>query len=681
MDDPIRAAFCHIVSDRRGTGSSYSPRDGGALAFADYDLDVRSEREWKRLTRLLLSRGTVAPHEFPVLEIIWRDACESARAVGDLGPVDADISIDSEEGSRARGRNPVLTFSGFQRRLLELYEKPGVQDIESALVNLESSTKTLSGTFASWDVDSLNEIQLRELLLAVDELDLSGEHLLSGAAAREQYQRKALSLQPVQTLFWDVVDGPAQLERAVRARDAPTALKYQAHNSSAINRRCRENKIATIRGIYFAAKNSDGSPRPQPLDDPFGHAAGCGDGVTCSLALSAASAGRDRVELISVPRSGASGRTMVEILRTFEVHRQLSLSPRFPQILGCDDTSDSEWIHFMYDYARGISAHELLCVGGPLAPSSPLFRFIISEVLEAFVELEERCTFALRGRITSHNIIVAEAGTAVRLGHLPLGDELSSFSNGSEVALFQAQREALLVHSFGDIVTELLLGPSSEAGRGPVSKRHGGGDGNDLASRGLKPATIYEQNACRAGVHVRPGERFTLMLPADTSQGYTWDTPTILNDDRSTVAIVRFQGMDPKTAEGSVAGGGDGMAMFSIQFVAVQTGSCDITLVRKRPWDTSVSKEEEFVVHVSVHEEGLDPSYAAVVRACTEGFRQKLEMLDRSNTQKNTLREPWQRQPVLRELRRHPLVSCSAARDTPDVDTLITAFERHVDYV
>ena len=272
---------------------------------------------------------------------------------------------------------PILTFSGFQRRLLDLYEKPGDDAIEAALADLEVSTDTLAGTFESWDVNSLNEIQLRELLLAVNELDITGEKLIADSLARNLYQKKALSLQPVQTLFWDVVDGPAQLERALRARDAPTALKYQVQNSSNINRRCSENKIATIRGIYFAAKNPDGSPKPQPLDDPYGHAAGCGDGITCSLALSAASAGRDRVELVSVPRSKASGAAMVEILRAFEVHRQLSLSPRFPQILGCDDTSDSEWIHFMYDYARGISAHELLCVGGPLAPSSPLFRFII----------------------------------------------------------------------------------------------------------------------------------------------------------------------------------------------------------------------------------------------------------------------------------------------------------------
>ena len=672
MNDPIRAAFCQITVDRaRAQASASSSED--PLHFSDGDLFIRSEREWKRLTRLLLSQGTVAPHEFPALDAIWSDACESARAVGDLPPADASES----DSSRRRSGNPILTFPSFQRRLLEMYFKPGNDDIEQALRTLENSTKTIASTFKSWDVDYLNEIQLREVMLAVDKLDVKCERLAADATARTLYQAKALSLQAVQTLFWDAVGGPGQLESALRSRAAATALKYQAENSSSINRRCRDYKIGNLRGIYFAKKNPDGSPRPEPLDDPYGHAAGCTDGVTCSLALSAASAGRDRVELVSVPRSGASSRAMVEILRTYEVHRQLSLSPRFPQILGCDDTTDSDSIHFMYDYARGITANELLCVGGPLAPSSPLFRFIISEVLESFIELEERCTFELKSHISSGNIIVAEAGTAVRIGHLPLGDELSSFSSGEEVSLFHARRESLLVQSFGYVLTELLLGPSNEAGRNATSKLEPA-ENDAIVSQGLAPSKVYSNSACRAGVHVRPGERFTLMLSADVSQGYTWDIPVILNDDRSTVPIVRYQGMDPKQVEAKAS---DGMCTFSIEFAAVQSGGCEITLVKKRPWDTSVGKEESLVVHVSVHDEGLDPSYGAIVRACTEGFRQRLEMLKQSNVPKNAHREPWQRQPSLRELRKHPLLSCSASNQTPDVDTLITAFERHVDYV
>ena len=95
-------------------------------------------------------------------------------------------------------------------------------------------------------------------------------------------------------------------------------------------------------------------------------------------------------------------------------------------------------------------------------------------------------------------------------------------------------------------------------------------------------------------------------------------------------------------------------------------------------------------INVAVHERGMDPSYAAVLRACTEGHREKLEMLEAEGTKgkrrvvmtaRRKLREPWQRQPTLRELRQHPLLSCSSARETPEVDQLITAFERHVDYM
>ncbi len=719
--DPFRAAFVAAT-----TGDDAPPGGDDVRLLADDALGVRDVAAWERLRRLLLVRGTVAAHEAAVLDAIWDDACQSARAVGDLGHGDEEEDDDDDDGDngdrrrrppprrRRRRRPPILTFAAFQRRLMALYAKPGADAIEGALCRLEDGAETLAGTFAAWDVASLNEIQLRELMVAVDRLDVQSARLAADAAARVAHQTQALSLQPVQTLFWDEVGGPARLEEAVLSRAAPTALKYQAEMSAQINRRCRDNRIATIRGVYFAAKNADGSPRPQPLDDPYGHAGRCADGVTCSLALSAASAGRDRVELVSVPRSGASGQAMQQILTSFEVHRQLSLSPRFPQVLGCDDTSDQKFIHYMYDYAHRsaeapITARELCTNGGPLPPSSPLFRFLVSEILEAFVELDERCTFGLRGRLTAENIIVAEAGTAVRVARLPLGDELSSFSNGQDVALFHARREASLVHAFGDIVAELLLGSPGAAGHAPPTLAAGGRRGRDV---GTAPA-VYDREACRAGVHACPGEGFTLMLAADASAGYVWDTPVIINDDRSTVSIVRFQGMEPKAAAAAAAGGAGGsagMTIFSIEFAAVQTGGCTLRLTRKRPWDTSVAQEEALTVHVSVHEAGMDPSYGAVVRACTEGFRERLEGLERrarrqagaaagggggaggggagllgpeaeAEAAKRRLREPWQRQPTLRELRRHRLLSCAAAGDTPDVDTLITAFERHVEDV
>ena len=422
---------------------------------------------------------------------------------------------------------------------------------------------------------------------------------------------------------------------------------------------------------------------PQPLDDPYGHAVGCAGGVTCSLALSAASGGKDRVELVSVPRSGSSGRATLEILKAYEVHRQLTLSPRFSQVLGVDDVTDSTSIHYMYDYARGITTRELLEIGGPLRTSSPLFRYVVSEMLESFIEFEERCTFGLRGKVGTHHVMIAEAGTSVRLCRLPLGDELSSFSTGHDVSLFHARRESELVHSFGTMVTEMLQGPVGDAGHAPPVRR---GESSGVEDGAAAGSQVYDQEVARAGVNVTPGETFTLLLDADTSKGYVWDTPVMLNDDRSTVPIVSYQGMDPRGGSSSSSGGSGGGASsttFAVRFRAVQTGSCTLSLTRKRPWDTTVTNEMALIIKVAVHERGMDPSYAAVLRACTEGQRTRLDELEgtrRVVTERSKLREPWQRQPTLRELRRHPLLSCSAARDTPEVDQLITAFERHVDY-
>ena len=304
INDPIHAAFLDVAA---------SSKPNLSTSDHHHNLGIHSDSEWEYLKRLLLRRGTVAPHELPVLNTIWDNACTSARAVGHLSNLDSAPSSSSDDRTTTAA---ILTFAGFRQRLLQMYEKPGAIEIEQGLRSLEDSTETLAGTFVAWDVDSLNEIQLRELMGAVDELDIGGSQLMKEAKARVAHQQQALSLQPVQTLFWDIIGGPEQLEVALRAKSAPTALKYQAENSTLINRRCREKKIVSIRGIYFASKNPDGSPRPQPLDDPYGHAAGCMDGVTCALALSAASAGKDRVELVSVPRSGSSGRTTLEILRT-----------------------------------------------------------------------------------------------------------------------------------------------------------------------------------------------------------------------------------------------------------------------------------------------------------------------------------------------------------------------------
>ena len=66
-----------------------------------------------------------------------------------------------------------------------------------------------------------------------------------------------------------------------------------------------------------------------------------------------------------------------------------------------------------------------------------------------------------------------------------------------------------------------------------------------------------------------------------------------------------------------------------------------------------------------------------------EGERASAETADQRRSRQaarrqQQLEEPWQRQPKLRELQRHPFVSIEQADQRPDFDALMIAFEEHV---
>ena len=185
---------------------------------------------------------------------------------------------------------------------------------------------------------------------------------------------------------------------------------------------------------------------------------------------------------------------------------------------------------------------------------------------------------------------------------------------------------------------------------------------------------------CRAGIQTTVKAHFTLLLEAGVAKGQVWDIPVVLNDDGSTIPILRFLGMKPR-------GGGAGAepARFALEFEALASGSCTVELVLKRPWKSDDRQQRTVVVDVSVSEDSMHPTYHAVVKACTQGYRRNGRARGRAPTPGSlpayrlSLREAWQRQPLLRELRRHPLLSFSASRRQVDFDALIAAFERHVE--
>lgn len=124
----------------------------------------------------------------------------------------------------------------------------------------------------------------------------------------------------------------------------------------------------------------------------MGHAADCEDGVSCMIGNTIGTDGKIFVEVITVPRGPLPSNTSDAILNSYAAHRQLSLCSQVPNVLGIDDTTSEDEIYYFYSFAPGgITAAELLAIGGPLHESQPLFKFLSNQILHAFIALDEEC--------------------------------------------------------------------------------------------------------------------------------------------------------------------------------------------------------------------------------------------------------------------------------------------------
>ena len=115
--------------------------------------------------------------------------------------------------------------------------------------------------------------------------------------------------------------------------------------------------------------------------------------------------GKMFVEVVTVPRGPLPSTTSHSILNSYAAHRQLSLCNQVPNILGVDDTSSEDEIYYFYSFAPGgITAAELLAIGGPLHESQPLFKFITSQILNAFIALDEQCMLLFYNKIYIYSL-------------------------------------------------------------------------------------------------------------------------------------------------------------------------------------------------------------------------------------------------------------------------------------
>lgn len=394
---------------------------------------VKSTDEWRKFVEILQRKGLVSDEELVVLDLMWGEIQEASVATGKLE----------------------LTFEQFTDRLLRLYTVPRQKSINKTIESLTKQGESLSSLFKEWQIETLNEVQMRQLLLSVDALYEQHERVRSEISDHAEHQLALMKKQHVQTLFWDKVGGEEALEDAIAKRAARTSLMYQQKSSGIINRTCRKRKLRSIRSIRFPSNATT-------TKDIMGHAAGCKDGVACTVGNTIVDDGKAFVEVVTVPRGPLPSKTLTNILDTYSAHRQLSLCQEIPNCLGIDDTSSDDEIYYFYSSSPGgITAAELIAIGGHLKETQPLFRYITGKILRAFCAIDEMCTFSLSQPLTMHNIIIADVGTQVQLGKIPFDAEISPFAKAKESSSFHKSREEALVNSFGNIVKGLVGEPFS----------------------------------------------------------------------------------------------------------------------------------------------------------------------------------------------------------------------------
>ena len=165
-------------------------------ACAEDGKAIRSKHEWRRFVATLQYRGLVSKKELKVLDAMWADITEAAIATGDA----------------KRPGAPLLTFPEFTDRLLRLYKVPRDKEIRNTIQNLTNQANSLSTLFKEWQIDTLNEVQMRQIMLALDSLCQRHEQVEAEILQHADHQRTLMDKQHIQTLFWDEVGGPSKVD-------------------------------------------------------------------------------------------------------------------------------------------------------------------------------------------------------------------------------------------------------------------------------------------------------------------------------------------------------------------------------------------------------------------------------------------------------------------------------------
>ena len=268
-------------------------------SHADRDGRVRTDSAFRGFLSSLLEHGVVDPD----------------------GMRDADAL--REVWARSRGADGI-SYEEMIAELSALHASPEEQLVGEMLKREETHVEGLVNMCSSWmpvrgkmEILPESDLQLRRMLAVVDQLGAQHEKAIC-----------ALMLEASQTCV--PVHKSAKRDREMVAGTIP-AIDFQMRNLETVERKARQ---ARVRALAFVGTDGRRVANPKPLPDAFGHALARAypqGGVKCYLARSGSG---KMVEVVRIPRRDVSADQSNACFNSHAAHRQLILSPYFPDWMG-----------------------------------------------------------------------------------------------------------------------------------------------------------------------------------------------------------------------------------------------------------------------------------------------------------------------------------------------------------
>jgi hypothetical protein len=466
MDDPLHAVFKHAAGDNTA---------------------ITTGHQWSVFTTELRELGLVTEtHEIRFLDGIWAEEVSKGQWV------------------HGREGGPSISFETIREKIFAMFGGllNGGAEISSNLLQIEEEVNVLVQLVEGWDVSKLDEEQTRQLLTML--------HALEDSFSKQNAQTQQLLERQGALIDANQVRELVHNGLGATTPSSSNPQVWQREHLPVIEAHLQKRRLRKLRP----------APAQRSLPDTFGLL--CGPSGHCSHVIGTRSnkdskehGGSTSVDVhalsVVVPRTAA---TLPHAWRAYDAHKQLALSPHWLGVHGVDE-SNADSVNFTYEYAQSTSVASLVARARSshrnvsISEASPLFQHWVVSLLGALDDFDQQSCYSFGATASLRNVLISNDGLGVRLGNfsfVPLNDA----SGASEAVV---QRSAHLLRIFADFVDDIAL-----SFRGSAST---------TTTFDARPVKKVHESEAYAGIYLRPGERFELVLDSPSRHEDRWHFPEV----------------------------------------------------------------------------------------------------------------------------------------------------------